>query len=126
VGFGAGLVSMENTASPLGFIPQTIQPVANSYTNYAILAPLSVLQYPIIILHVIYFSTYSIFPYEDRRFISPLSVQPVSSPLNSIAVMTSHDICSIILNMLPHGDETDEEILELWLKEQTPVALTSW
>ena len=31
------------TSPPLGFDPHTIQPVANSYVNYAILAPVSVL-----------------------------------------------------------------------------------
>ena len=36
------------------------------------------------------------FPYEDQGFISPLFVQPVSSPLNSTAVITSHDIFIII------------------------------
>jgi hypothetical protein len=82
MGFGAVPVIMENLASPLGFDPQTIPPVANSYTKFAIMAPLQYWKYSITILHAIYFSTYSTFPYEDRSVFSPLFIQPVSSALH--------------------------------------------
>ena len=77
---------------PLGFDPQTIQPVPNRYTNYTILAPLSVLA--IQHYHIscnLFFHIFHISKGRSRVF-SPLFIQPVSSPLNSTAVITSHDI----------------------------------
>jgi hypothetical protein len=39
VGFRAGLDGCGKSRSPPGFDPQTIQPVASSYTDYGIAAP---------------------------------------------------------------------------------------
>jgi len=52
------------------------------------------------------------FPYEDQGFISPLFVQPVSSALNSTAVITSYDII-IIFKCCHTGVEIHEETFEL-------------
>ena len=84
------------TPLPLGFDPQTIQPVANSYTNYAILVPLSVparQHYHIacnLFFHIFHVSVWR------SRVSSPLFIQPASSPSNSTAVITSHVIFIII------------------------------